>query len=111
MEIDAELLLKILERTENKLDSLLEKTADHNASLQIQGQRLGEYNDHLKEHMRRTDLLEQRIVPLENDLTVRETKKSYVAQHWKTIVVIFTAIAGTLGAIWSAMQILGINKL
>ena len=109
MIVNNDLLVGILERTDKKLDSLIEKSADQNSTLILQSERLAEYNEHLKEHMRRTQLLEARIEPLEDDLKSRVIKKGFLADHWKKIALVFSILGGLAGTIWSVMQIIGLS--
>ena len=47
-----------MERLENKVDKILEVQHEQNARLDV-------YNSQLGEHMRRTELLEKRVSPIE----------------------------------------------
>lgn len=123
-------ILRMLERLDEKLDDLMKRSADQGAALaghisaedsvmdsvrediqsindalHIQSTHLAQYNDHLKEHMRRTELLEKRVEPLERDFLEREVKVQWTTKHWKKLGLVAAALSGIAGAIWSAVQI------
>jgi len=107
MTANSDLLIRILERTDKKLDDLINTVATQSTSIAVQSEHISEYNNQLKEHMRRTELLEHRVEPLEDDLKLRETKKNFVIAHWKKLAVVAAGLSGLAGMIWSIMQILG----
>ncbi len=109
MAADYEFIIRMLERLDEKTDSLLEKHHEGIAELtnitSRQNSLLAEYNQSLQEHMRRTDLLEQRVQPLETDLETREIAKdlrSARLKKWGATVAIISAAAA---ATWSIVQI------
>jgi UDP-N-acetylglucosamine pyrophosphorylase len=72
-----------------------------------QAKQLELYNQYLKEHMRRTELLENRIKPIEDDYVLRKTKKNLISANWKKISM-FAAILSSFGAaVWAVVQIIG----
>lgn len=98
-------ILRMLERLDEKMDNVIQSQADHKSILAAHADHLTEYNQQLKEHIRRTDLLEQRLDPVEKDLEARTLKQSFIAAHWKKISVVAGIIAALAGAIWSGVQI------
>ena len=125
-------ILRILERLDTKIDDLVKGTAEQKFSLEAhtkteeairegihdeiicikevllkQTENLIEYNQQLKEHMRRTELLEDRVQPLEKDLIMRQNKTSFITQHWKKVALGVSILGGLGGAIWSIIQIFG----
>jgi len=116
-------ILRMLERLDEKMDDLIQRQAEHKTTLDVHvkteedlqarnqtilskhSDHIAEYNEQLKEHMRRTDLLEKRVEPLEHDLELRNLKQSFIAAHWKKISLVFGIIGAAAGAIWSGVQI------
>lgn len=102
-------IIRMLERLDEKTDDLLQKHTDavmkaHDTAT-LQNSLLAEYNQSLNEHMRRTDLLESRVKPLEDDLELREISKEIRMARLKRTAVVVGILSAAAGAIWSVIQI------
>lgn len=98
-------MLRMLERLDEKMDNVIQSQADHKSILATHAEHLTEYNQQLKEHIRRTDLLERRVYPLEKDMEARKLKQGFIAAHWKKVSFMAGILAALAGAIWSGVQI------
>jgi chromosome segregation ATPase len=125
-------LIRALERLNDRLDDIDKKQSETRTMLEVhvktseiteehaktrhddikqnitkQAKQLELYNQYLKEHMRRTELLENRIKPIEDDYVLRKTKKNLISANWKKISM-FAAILSSFGAaVWAVVQIIG----
>jgi len=127
---NSDFILRMLERLDEKMDDIVQKHAEYKAYFDVhartdetlhlkiasetqamqqilseQSKHIAEYNHHLKEHMRRTELLENRVVPLEADLYNRKSKHGFILSHWKKISLVTAALSAAAAAIWTMIQI------
>ena len=120
-------IFRMLERLEIKLDDLTQNYTKLDVNLDIhfkEGQKisedikelkdgfkaqavnLSEYNKQLREHIRRTELLEKKIEPIEKAYFTEKTKANFIAAHWKKIAIV-TTVAGTItGIVIGILQII-----
>lgn len=118
-----EFLLNKLDKLDEKLDHIKEDQAETRIALQnhekrdeamcdnvnkmgtelvIQSKLLSEYNDSLREHMRRTKMLEDKVEPMHREWSDRQVIVNHKTNVWKkvvTVIGVITAIAGAIAAI------------
>lgn len=102
--IELEVHVKTSKITEENIKA---DTAEIKQALAKQSEHLRVYNQQLKEHMRRTELLESRLNPIEKDFIARTTKKGFVAAHWKKASVMAAVVSSLAAAGWAIVQIVG----
>lgn len=100
-----DMVIRALERLEDKMDSLQEETRGMKTEQSIQNHHLADYNESLKEHMRRTSLLEGRVDSLEVQATAIADKESFIQKHWKRLATIAGIISALASAWYSIIQI------
>lgn len=86
----------------------------HNAiisEVHNQNNKLSDYNMHLQEHMRRTEILEKnqvymqnKLEPLIKDAETKAAVKTYFSEKWAKRLKILSAISITLGIIVTIMK-------
>lgn len=104
---NSHLILSAIDRLENKADKMQQDIADIKSTMEVHAHHLGDYNDSLKEHMRRTQLLEGRVDKLEDESHVKKIQQSFLRRRWKTLATIGAVISAFASAAWSIFQILG----
>jgi hypothetical protein len=67
---------------------------------------LAEYNASLKEHMRRTEQLEERVDPIEKDFTDRTVTSRVFWSKIKTASIVIGCLGGIAGLGWSILSII-----
>ena len=110
MDVKDDFIIHMLERLDQKTDEIIRQTHEdvltlHDTASQ-QNVLLARYNESLQEHMRRCDLLENRVIPLETDLQRRGISgdlRLARAKKWTAIAATLSALAG--GA-WYIVQII-----
>jgi chromosome segregation ATPase len=110
---DIESIDRRQERLEAKMDSFFESISTLKEEMSKMNINMATYNAQLAEHMRRTALNEARLDKMEE---IAELLSQKDAGHEKelsklkivssTVVKVFVAIAGTIGIVWTLMQIL-----
>lgn len=70
---------------------------------------LDQYNQQLEEHMRRTDILETKVLPLISEKMEKETVKKWWEGHWSNVARIVGWLSAIGGFIVIIMEI--ISKL
>jgi hypothetical protein len=85
-----------LEKLEDKIDAGNDKISDQ---LDIQSKLLSDYNTSLREHMRRTELLEGKVEPMHVKFTEDSIADKIKSRDWKKILMILGAIATVVGII------------
>ena len=77
-----------------------------------QNEKLSEYNDHLRDHMRRTELLEEnqecmqdRLRPLVKAASDKAAVKTYFSEKWSKRIKILTVVSVTLGIIATLVKL------
>ena len=109
MDVKDDFIIHMLERLDQKTDEIIRQTHEdvlmlHDTASQ-QNLLLAKYNESLQEHMRRTDLLENRVTPLEVDLQKREISKELTVARMKKWAAIAATLSAVTGGIWYAIQI------
>ena len=98
-------VLRMLERLDSKLDDVRKSQAEGQKTAEIQALRLEEYNESLREHIRRTELLESRVEELEDIKKLQHAKSSIIARHWKMLSIIAATISAIAAAAVSTWQL------
>lgn len=91
-----------LEKHERRDEEIHNDVKQMGAEIAHQSKLLGEYNESLREHMRRTELLENKVEPIHKEWLNKKIVKRHNVKTWKKIVAIsagITAVAGALLAI------------
>jgi septal ring factor EnvC (AmiA/AmiB activator) len=66
---------------------------------------LADYNNSLREHMRRTEILEDRLEPVYNDWAEQKVIKKHKIATWKKVAAIIATLATIIGTIITIYQI------
>ena len=85
-----------LEKLEDKIDSGNEKISDQ---LDLQSKLLSDYNTSLREHMRITELLENKVEPMHAKFTEDSIADKIKTRDWKKIGWILGIIATIVGIV------------
>jgi len=67
---------------------------------------LSDYNSSLREHMRRTDLLEKKLDPIYDDWVANNVIKTHKIKTWKKVAAIIATLATIIGTIITVYNIL-----
>ena len=100
------IIIRSLERIEAKTDKLHDEVTAITVKQEIHTHHLADYNESLREHMRRTQLLENRVDTLEKHTAQERLRESFIRRNWKmlaTIAGIGSAIAGMIGTYFQIM--------
>lgn len=114
----------------NKLDNVTDKLSDINSKLEVQIAKLDAHKEHedevddalrqhtavlqantesLKDHMRRTDILETYVKKIDERFTPMEqetARKKAVAEWWKSRVVFVAKLGGAVGVLSAVLKLL-----
>lgn len=96
-----------VEKLTDKVDSANIKLTELNKTQEVHSRYLSDYNESLREHMRRTELLETRVDSLEDITKAEKVKRNFIRSHWKRIALIAGVISALASAMWSLVQIFG----
>lgn len=103
-------LLKFLLDRFDKLDDKVDKVSDCMVS---HSKLLDDYNASLKEHIRRTEILESKVEPMYDKYTekvlldkLHEDKTAKSMSSWKKHAVIIGVISGVIAIIASILQLI-----
>jgi len=98
-------------KDETRHQDLKDMNSNIIAQLGTQDKQLTEYNSQLKEHMRRTDLLEEsqgnmqdKLTPLVKEAEATAAVKTYFSEKWAKRIKVLSAISLTLGIIVAIMK-------
>lgn len=102
------------DKLENKLDEqtdeVREAVKNIGDELSIQSKLLSEYNQSLREHMRRTKNLEAKVDPLYTEYTEHKVEIKLKMKTWKKVAA-FIGILGTVVALGVGIaQLVGVLK-
>ena len=89
----------LLETHEKKDQELREDVRALNAHFTVQARQLSEYNESLREHIRRTELLEGKILPIEKAFNSEQAVEEYQEGKTKRIVMILSGLAALVAII------------
>lgn len=110
---DIESIDRRQERLEAKMDSFFESISTLREEMSKMNINMATYNAQLAEHMRRTALNEARLDKMEDIIELladrddgHEKELSRLKIVSNTVVKVFVGIAGTIGIVWTLMQIL-----
>jgi archaellum component FlaC len=98
-----EFLLNKLDKIENKIDSVKDEQL-------TQAKLLGDYNESLREHMRRTEILEKKVKPLHTQYEEELLAEKLKMKTWKKLVAAVGIIGTLVGLGVGIAQLLGLIK-
>lgn len=99
-----EFVLNRLDKIEDKVDCVGDKLSEQMAT---QNRLLGEYNQSLREHMRRTQILENKVEPMHELYEEKIVADKIFSKKWKKISIIIGTIATAVGILTGIASLLG----
>jgi len=93
-----------LDAHEMKDQELRDDVKKINVSMDKQANLLGEYNQSLREHMKRTQLLENRLDPIEKRFVETTILEKHRVSKYKIMLAVFAAITSLLAGIAAVLQ-------
>ncbi len=123
-----EFILNKLDKLDNKLDNIKDDQAETRVALENHEKRdeeihqdvkkmgselanqsklLGEYNQSLREHMRRTQMLEDKVDPMHKEWADRQVIVKHKMKTWKKIAAFIGIAATVVGLLAGIAQLMG----
>lgn len=107
-----EFLLNKIDKFDEKLDRQSEETRDAvkevSHELTYQSKLLADYNQSLREHIKRTRMLEEKVEPLHAERQERLVADKLKMKTWKKVTVILGVLATLVGIGVGIAQLLGL---
>jgi predicted nuclease with TOPRIM domain len=98
-----------LESHEKRDEEIHQDVKKMSVELVNQSKMLNDYNQSLREHMRRTDLLEEIVKPIHQDWAERQVVEKHKMKTWKKVVAaigIATTIVGLIAGVIQLIDLL-----
>lgn len=90
---------KMLHNLDSSINRLSEGIDNHSKLLE-------EYNRQLEIHMKRTDLLENQILPMVHEKYEKETVSKWRSEKWKKVMKVIAAVVTITGAVVGILEVL-----
>lgn len=95
------ILLETHEKKDEELRNDVKRLGEH---FEVNSKLLGDYNDQLREHIRRTEILEAQVAPIDKAYQTKLAVESYKEDKVKKTLVILGGLGTVIGIIIGVLE-------